>query len=133
MPDKAVMVVDNPNVEYVNIFTFKCTHCGHEFACADYERKCANCGTELFERMKKSTFKDTFIKALEVIGIPSDRSNSFFTKGANRISDLRLCTEMRVIIDVNMETKFGGQYKSFSAKDSLKAVVNNHFPSTNGN
>lgn len=129
MCDKTLIHVDNPNVSIVDIFTFKCNLCGEDFNIddPDLQHKCPNCKKTIFETMRKSTFKELLIASLSAIGIPNDKVTSFISKGSSKVSDMGICTELSVVIDLNFQTKFGGQYKSFSIKDSIVDIVNSNF------
>lgn len=127
MCDPTLIHVDNPAVAIVDIFTFKCTACGNEFNPDDAGIKCTSCKAVLFEPMRKSNFKELLINSLSAIGIPKDKIDKFISKASSKVSDMGICTELSVVIDLNFQTKFGGQYKSFSIKDSIKDIVNSNF------
>ena len=127
MCDKTLICVDNPNVEIVDIFMFKCTACGKEFNPDDQGLKCDNCKAVLFEPMRKSNFKEVLLASLSAIGIPKDKIDKFIGKPFIKVSDMGICTELSVVIDLNFQIKFGGQYKSFSIKDSIQDIVNSNF------
>ena len=127
MCEKSLIAVNNPNVEIIDVFKFKCTACGHEFDPDEAGLKCSECKAVLFEPMRKSTFKEIFIASLSTIGIPSDKITKFITKGSSKVSDMGICTELSVVVDINFQIKFGGQYKAFSIKDSIKDIVSNNF------
>lgn len=121
------LIVDNPNVAIVDIYTFKCTHCGHEFNPEDVEHNCPQCGKELFERMRKKEFALLFIDCLSAIGIPRNAQVRFINDGSIPLRKLGICTEMSVAIDINFQLKFGGQYESFLIKESFSEIKADNF------
>ena len=104
--------VSNPAVEIVDVFTFKCTACNEEFNPDDVEAKCPKCKANLFEPMKKGVFKALLIDSLNALKISTEKIDAFMANKI-RVRDMGICTELSVVIDLNFQVKFGGQYKSF--------------------
>lgn len=127
MYDKSLIFVDNPNVEIVDVFTFKCTKCNEEFNPDDVASKCPKCKTTLFNTMKKLHFKDTFVKSLIGLGIDPEKVSNFVTKSSSTVYNMGICTELSVIIDINFQVMFGSQYQAFGIKDNIQQIVNNNF------
>lgn len=127
MCNKTILVVDNPNVEIVDINTFKCVHCGEVFCPDDISNNCPECDVPLFEKMSKTAFKDIFINCLKNIGISDAKINTLITTPSMPIFKLGICTELSVIIDINFQLKYGAKYNTFYITDSLKTFVTNNF------
>lgn len=119
--------VDNPHVEIVDIFTFKCTHCGEAFNPEDVRNNCPNCNEVLFERVSKREFTFLFMDSLSAIGVNRSDAVKFINNGNIPLSKLGICTEMSIAIDINFQLKFGGQYESFFTKESFATIKANNF------
>ena len=126
MCDLSLIHVNNSAIEIIDIFTFKCTKCDTQFNPEDVDKLCPKCKAILFEDMKKGVFKTLLIDSFTALNIPKTSIETFMNKGS-KISDMGICTEMSVIIDLNFQVKFGGQYKSFNIKDTLKNIADNNF------
>lgn len=121
------LIVINPNIVRVNLFEFKCVHCGNIGKYSEIRKTCPKCSAELFETMQRTPFTNLFVEALTAIGVDQKKATDFTNKKSIRVSDLGICTEMSVAIDLPFETKFGGQYKSFFIKDSFGIIRANNF------
>lgn len=119
--------VDNPNIEVVDIFTFKCKHCDTIFNPEDVSGKCKNCDTLLFEPMRVKEFTFLFIDCLSAIGVQNAEKIKFINNKDVPVCDLAICTEMSIAIDLNFQLKFGGQYGSFLIKDNFSQIKANNF------
>lgn len=122
-----LIFIKNHNIEVVDQFTFKCVHCGHEFNISDVERNCPECSNELFPKMFKSPFTNTFSQTLRCLNIEGEKVTRFFDKRNIRLRSLGLCNKLSTLIDMNLELQFGGQYKSFTVKDSYQTILKNNF------
>ena len=119
--------VVNSNIEWINLFVIKCTHCNHEMEVSKAPVNCPNCNTVLFDIMRKSTFTQLFIDSLSALAVPRNKLVKFINNGDVKVSDLGICTEMSIAVDINLQTKFGGQYKSFFIKDTFDTIKANNF------
>lgn len=119
--------VINDRVSMVDMFNFKCSNCGHTFDMTEVNLKCPECDKELFERMRKSTFTKLFVEALSAIGVATNKAIKFANSGEVKVSELGICTEMSIAVDLNFQLKFGGQYKSFFIKDTFDTIKENNF------
>ena len=122
-----LIFIKNPNIEIVDQFTFKCVHCNHEFNISDVERKCPECSNELFPKMFKKDFTTTFSETLDRLNIDGMIIRRFFEQRNIRLRSLRICNKLSTLIDMNLELQFGGQYKSFTVKDSYQTILKNNF------
>lgn len=127
MAENELIFMKNPNIEVVDQLTFKCKHCGKEFDIYDVQRKCHNCSNELFPKMFKKDFTETFAKALSILNINDTKISKFITQRNIRLRSLHICNKLSTIIDMNLEIQFGGQYKSFMVKDSYNTILKNNF------
>lgn len=119
--------VVNPNIIWVDLFIIKCAHCNHEMDINTAPVKCPKCDHELFDIMRKKTFTLLFIDSLSALGVPRNNLVKFINNGNVKVSELGICTEMSVAVDVNLQTKFGGQYASFFIKDNFDTIKANNF------
>ena len=119
--------VVNPNIEWINLFVVKCVHCNHEMEVSKAPVNCPNCNATLFDIMCKSTFTLAFIDSLSALAVPRNKLVKFINDGNVKVSDLGICTEMSIVVDLNLQTKFGGQFKSFFIKDTFDTIKANNF------
>jgi DNA-directed RNA polymerase subunit RPC12/RpoP len=121
------IVTNNPNIEVIDWFNAKCVACGGTIELDAYKFSCPHCNTRLFGKMRKSGFTNLFRTCLSVINVPEKDINRFMSDSKCELKDIGICTELSILIDLNFQTKFGGQYKSFFIKDSFETILINNF------
>lgn len=118
----------NELVVCINKYTFKCVACGYEFNIEESEStKCTNCDKILFINKNEPYFKIKFKHALLKTGVDIVDINRFFNSDNVKISDLKICTELSIIIDLEMQIIFGSDYKGFTINETFNEILDYNF------
>lgn len=116
------VVFDNPT----DIYKCSCKDCGFVINISEATKECPRCDKQLFEKMTRASFKSLFKECLVAFKVPEKDINLFMKDGVC-LSEINICNQMSIIMDINFHIRFGKAFKSFLATESLSKIITFNF------